>query len=73
MAYASKSNKTYLNTKSKLGMTLAKRKPSRPSRVGRNRNERLVTEPLLLENTLKYTKKQNQTNNSFKYIPFTIM
>ena len=37
-------------------MTLAKRNPSRPSRVERNRNERLVTEPLLFEKTLKYTK-----------------
>ena len=45
---------TYLNTKSKFGMTLAKSNPSRPSRVERYRNERLVTEPLLFEKTLKY-------------------
>ena len=34
-------------------MTLASRYPSRPSRVERNRNERLVTEPLPLEKTLE--------------------
>lgn len=46
--------KTYLNTKSKLGITLAKRYPSRPSRVERNRNVRLVIEPVPFVKTLKY-------------------
>ena len=46
------SRETHLNTTSKLGMTFAKRYPSRPSRVGRNRKVRLVTQPLLLEKTL---------------------
>jgi len=64
-------NIIYLNTKSRLGMTLARRYPSRPSRVERKRNERLVTEPLLLEKTLKYTKIEIKTNDNFFDIPFT--
>jgi hypothetical protein len=52
-------------------MTLARRYPSRPSRVERNRNERPVTEPLLFEKTLKYTKIEIKTNDNFSDIPFT--
>jgi len=64
-------NIIYLNTKSRLGMTLARRYPSRPSRVERNRNERPVTEPLLFEKTLKYKKTEIKTNDNFSDIPFT--
>jgi hypothetical protein len=54
-------------------MTLAKRYPSRPSRVERNRNERLVTEPLLFEKTLKYTGNSSKNIDYINNIPFTTM
>ena len=52
-------------------MTLARRNPSRPSRVGRNRKVRLVTDPFPFENTLPSTIIEKSPANRQTALPFT--
>ena len=55
----------YLKTRRRFGMTFASRYPSRPSRVERNRKERLVTEPFPLEKTLQHIEMVRIDSNYF--------